>query len=78
MQKSIEILISHWVAILASVWWANAHGPLARCANGVGWSRTRDKVGKNKKGSGYLSHTHFKLLKLGALEVSFVAKIFHL
>ena len=35
-------------------------------------------VGKNKHGGRYLSHTHYKLLNLSALEVFVVNKMFHL
>ena len=36
------------------------------------------RSGKNKHGGRYLNHTHYKLLNLGALEVSLVNKMFHL
>ena len=36
------------------------------------------RSGKNKYGGRYLSQTHYKLLNLGALEVSLVNKMCHL
>ena len=36
------------------------------------------RLGKNKHGGRYLSHTHYKLLNSSALEVSLVNKMFHL
>ena len=35
------------------------------------------RSGINKHGGRYLSHTHYKLLNLSALEVSLVNKMFH-
>ena len=78
----VHYVLSPWVAVLYGEW-AHAglslcRGQASGCANGIDRARSCDKVGEKQTWGRHLSHTHYKLLNLGALEISLVNKMFHL